>query len=138
METTVYTAPPGRSRMVMALGLILAMVGASGTLLLTWMLGALIPGFIQGHFPFLSFQLLFQLLWLVFFVSLFITGLSLIRSGAVRKRKDLVPGLTLYFLGASLVINGMLLLTFGHLGVGAGLVTSGVLAILLEWSSEVV
>lgn len=138
METVVYTAPPGRSRLIMLLGLVFAVAGALGTLLLTFMLGILIPEFFQGRAAFLSFQLLFQLMWLVFFISLFITGLSLMRSGVKRKRKDLVPGLTLYFLGAALVVNGMMLMTFGDMTRGVILTVTGIAAMLVEWSTEVV
>ena len=138
METAAYSAPPGRSRLIMALGLVFAAAGAAGALLLTFMLGVLVPEFLQGRVTFLSFQLLFQLMWLVFFVSLFITGLSLLRSGARRKRKDLVPGLTLYFLGAALVVNGMMLMTFGDMTRGVVLTVTGIAAMLVEWSTEVV
>jgi hypothetical protein len=138
MTTALYSAPPGRSRLVMLLGIIIAIAGALGTLLLASMLGALIPQFLQGHIPFLSFQLLFQLLWLIVMVSLFVTGISLINSGVRHKRKDLVPGLTLYFLGAALAINGLLLFTFGNVATGVALFVVGALAMIIEWSTEVI
>ncbi len=138
MNTAIEPATPIFSRLLVLLGIMAATAGAAGTLLLGYMLGAALPAWLDGRLAFLTFQLLFQLLWLVFFISMFVLGLSLIRSGRDRRRKDIVPGLTLYFLGAALAAIGIMLFTFGNVAAGLGLFVVGALAIYVEWSTEVV
>ena len=120
------------------LGAILAILGAAAVLRISTMLAFLLPRLAEGELTFFSHQALFQAMWAVFAVSLLIAGVSLIASGVRGKRRDLVPGLTLYFLGASLAINGLLLLTYGHLLYGALAIAIGAVAILVEWGTEVV
>jgi tryptophan-rich sensory protein len=138
MITTVEPATPTFGRLLILLGIMSAIAGAVGTLLLGYMLGSALPAWFDGRLAFLTFQLLFQLLWLIFFISMFVLGLSLIRSGMDRRRKDIVPGLTLYFLGAALAAIGIMLFTFGNLAAGVGLFIAGALAVYVEWSTEVV
>lgn len=120
------------------LGVLAVIAGAVGTLLVGWMLGHLLPQWLGGRLGFFTWQLLFQALWLFFFINLFSLGLKLIRSGRDGRQHDVVPGLTLYFLGAALAMIGVMLFVFGSGPVGAGLFAAGALAILVEWSTEVV
>lgn len=138
MNTVLEPASPMFSRLLILLGILAAIVAAVGTVLLGYMLGSALPAWLDGRLGFLTFQLLFQALWLLFFVSMFVLGLRLIRSGIDRRRKDIVPGLTLYFLGAALAAIGVMLFTFGNLAAGVGLFLAGALAIYAEWSTEVV
>ncbi len=138
MNTAIESATPMFSRLLILLGIMAAIAGAVGTLLLGYMLGSALPAWLGGRLAFLTFQLLFQTLWLVFFISMFVLGLRLIRSGVDRRRKDIVPGLTLYFLGAALAAIGIMLFTFGNVAAGLGLFVAGALAIYAEWSTEVV
>ena len=135
---TDQPASPTFSRLLILLGVLAAVVGAVGTLLVAWMLGSMAPHWLDGRLAFFTYQLLFQALWLLFFVSMFVLGLKLIRSGRERRRHDVVPGLTLYYLGAALAMIGVMLVAFGNLAVGAALFVAGALAIYVEWSTEVI
>ena len=136
--STAVTERPASRPLLIALGAVLAILGAAGLLRISTMLAFLLPQLAGGEFRFFSHLALFQVMWAVFFVSLLITGVSLIVSGARGKRRDVVPGLTLYFLGASLMVNGILLLTYGHPLYGGIALFIGALAAYLEWSTEVV
>ncbi len=131
-------ASPAFSRLLILLGVLATIAGAIGTLLVAWMLGAVIPRWLDGRFAYFTYQFLFQGLWLLFFVSMFVLGLKLIRSGREGRRHDVVPGLTLYYLGAALAMIGVMLVVFGSVAVGAALFGAGALAVYVEWSTEVI
>ncbi len=138
-EPTMQTSALNRTSnsKITILGAIIAIIGAAGILRISTMLAFLIPQMAEGNYPFFSHQVLFQIMWAVFAISLFITGISLIVSGVKNKRHDLVPGLTLYFLGASLMINGILLLVHGHTAYAAVAILIGAIVTFLEWNTEV-
>ncbi len=139
MVTRVADEQQSSSRPVItALGVVLAILGAAAVLRISTMLAFLLPRLADGELAFFWHQGLFQVMWAIFAVSLLITGISLIISGVRGKRRDLVPGLTLYFLGASLVINGLLLLIYGYPLYGGVAVAVGAVAVLVEWGTEVV
>jgi hypothetical protein len=48
-----------------------------------------------------------------------------------------VPGLTLYFLGASLMVNGSLLFMYGHTLYAVVAILIGAIVTFLEWNTEV-
>lgn len=65
--------------------------------------------------------------WLVFFAALIATGISLMVAAVQGRREDIVPGPSLYLMGAALMIAGMAQLAFGRpllamLSAAAGLV----------------
>ena len=138
--TTATRQPPSKffSLSLIVLGALATVAGAIGTLLLAWMLGVAVPRWLGGQLGFFTFELLFQLLWLLFFASLFSLGLKLIRSGRDGRSHDVVPGLTLYWLGAALAMIGIMLFAFGDVITGIALFAAGALAILVEWSTEVI
>lgn len=135
MQTAVLEQSSNKKLII--LGAVIAIVGAAGILRISTMLAFLLPQMVEGNFSFLSHQALFQIMWAVFAISLFITGISLIVSGVKNKKHDLVPGLTLYFLGASLIINGILLLMYGHTLYAAVAIIIGAIVTFLEWNTEV-
>lgn len=138
MLDTRRLAPSMRSKFVLLFGLLLAIAGGMGTIALSALLVYTVPKVADGELAFFSHQALFQSMWAVFFVSLFMTGVSLVVSGASRRPKDLVPGLTLYFLGAALMVNGLLMFTYEHYLFAGIIFIVGALAVYLEWSTEVV
>ncbi len=127
-----------RGRFITVLGAVMAVLGAAGTLGISAMLAFLLPALAEGSLSYFFNQALFQVMWAVFFISLFVAGVSLIVSGVKRKRHDLVPGLTLYFLGAALVVNALLLLTYGHLVYALTAAVIGCVVMYAEWSTEVI
>lgn len=138
MTVENYDAGVARSGFIVLLGIVAAILGAAGTLGISKMLLYLIPKLNDGEYSFLSHLALFQFMWVVFFVSLLIAGVKLVFSGIRRKRHDIVPGLSLYFLGAALIVNGFLMFTYGHVLYASVTVLIGAMVSYLEWSTEVV
>lgn len=136
--TTMSLTHTKKNPLVISLGIVLAILGAAGTLVISTMLAFLLPAVFDGGLGFLSHQALFQVMWAVVFLSLFVTGVSLISSGSQGRRHDLVPGLTLYFLGAALLVNGLLLLSSGHLVYAILACVIGTAVVMLEWQTEVI
>ena len=138
MTTENYDAGAVRSRFIVFIGALAATLGAAGVLAISPMLAYLIPKLTSGEYSYFFNLVLFQMMWAVFFLSLLVAGIKLIISGVQRKRHDIIPGLTLYFLGAALIVNGFLMLTYGHaLYAGIAIVVGSVVA-YIEWSTEVV
>jgi hypothetical protein len=133
-----FDASATRSRFIIVLGAIAAILGAAGILAISPMLAYLIPKLTSGEYHYLFNLVLFQLMWAVFFISLLVAGIKLIISGVKRKRHDIIPGLTLYFLGAALIVNGLLMLTYGHTLYAGITVLIGAAVAYIEWSTEVV
>jgi hypothetical protein len=133
-----FDASATRSRFIIVLGAIAAVLGAAGILAISPMLVYFIPKLTSGEYRYLFNLVLFQFMWAVFFISLLIAGIKLIISGVKRKRHDIIPGLTLYFLGAALIVNGLLMLAYGHTLYAGITVLIGVAVAYIEWSTEVV
>ena len=133
MTSPAINDPAGafRSTLTAAGGVVLFAAGALGTLA---------TGANAWHL-FNDYSLnsiaLYMLIWLVFFVSLAIAGLSLLRSGFVRRKHDLVPGPTLYFLGASLVINGLYLLVVNQFAYAGIAIAAGLVFLYLEHATHI-
>lgn len=104
-------------------------------------LSRIIPGIyqtlIENGFSFMSNSFLFHMVWAVFFLSLLLTGIKLLISALNKKTKDLVPGVPLYFVGASLVIIGLFYLVFGQFISALISIVAGVLCIYIEGTSEI-
>lgn len=71
-------------------------------------------------------------LWLVIFASGAAVGISLLLAGIRRRRSNLVPGPTLYVLGAGLVCNGLFMLADNAWGWSAFSLLAGAALIWLE------
>ncbi|MEM7401201.1 MAG: hypothetical protein AAF304_04545 [Pseudomonadota bacterium] len=103
-------------------------------------LSRIIPGIYQtltnNGFSFMSNSFLFHLIWAVFFISLLVTGIKLLISAIKKRNKDLVSGLTLYFLGASLVVIGLFYLIFQQYTYALITIIVGALCIYLEGATE--
>lgn len=104
-------------------------------------LSKIIPGIYhtlaENGFSFMSNSILFHSVWGMFFLSLLLAGIKLLISALNKRTKDLVPGMPLYFLGASLVIIGLFYLVFGQLGYAVIFIIAGTLCIYLEGTSEI-
>jgi hypothetical protein len=103
-------------------------------------LSKIIPGIYhilaENGFSFMSNTMVFHGLWTVFFLSLLLTGIKLLISALNKRTKDLVPGLSLYFLGASLVIIGLFYLVFGEFTYALIAIVVGALCIYIEGTTE--
>ena len=137
MENTDPKASSLFSGMTFITGIVCTGIATIG---IFW-LSKIIPGIFQtlseNGFSFMSNTALFHMLWVVFFVSLLITGIKLLISALNKRTKDLVPGMPLYFLGASLVIIGLFYLVVGEYAYALISIVAGALCIYVEGTSEI-
>ncbi|QMU60858.1 MAG: hypothetical protein GKR92_03775 [Gammaproteobacteria bacterium] len=124
------------SGLIFILGIICTGIAAVG---IFW-LSKIIPGIYQTlagtDFSFMSNSVVFHLLWVVFFLSLLMTGVKLLISALNKRTTDLVPGVSLYFLGASLLIIGLFYLLFGQLIYALISIIAGTFFIYVEGTTE--
>lgn len=139
MENTDKTAKASSlfSGLTFITGIVCIGISAIG---IFW-LSKIIPGIYQtlakNGFSFMSNSILFHSLWAVFFLSLLLTGIKLLISALNKRTRDLVPGVPLYFLGASLVIIGLFYLVFGQFVYAVVSIIAGTLCIYAEGTSEI-
>ncbi len=119
------------------IGIVCIIVAAFGIFWLSKIIPGLYSTLVNSGFSFMSNTALFHILWAVFFLSLLITGIKLIISALNKRTKDLVPGLSLYFLGASLVVIGLFYFVFGQLTYALLSVAVGILSIYIEGTTEI-
>ena len=126
-----------QSGLTFVIGIICTAVSAIGIFWLSKIIPGIYHTLIQNGLSFMSNSVLFHLIWAIFFINLLIAGFKLINSALNKRTKDLVPGLTLYFLGASLVVIGLFYLVFEQYGYAAIAIIVGALCIYLEGTTEI-
>lgn len=137
MDNTDSNASPLFSGMTFITGIICTGTAAIGIFWLTKIIPGIYQTLSQNGLSFMSNTVLFHLLWVVFFLSLLITGVKLLISAINKRTKDLVPGMPLYFLGASLVVIGLFYLVFGEYTYALISMIAGALCIYVEGTTEV-
>ncbi len=133
----VNALDPRFRRGVLALGVLLTLLGAAGTLALSAVLFFLFQAIVEGGQGFWSSLALFHLLWLVFTLSLFASGVTLIAAAVQGRRRDLVSGPWLYLLGASLAVIGLYLLLYQPAWYAWLALVLGLVVIWAEWALEI-
>lgn len=73
--------------------------------------------------------------WLVFFGGLIAVGISLVAAAMQGRREDIVPGPSLYLMGAALLVAGMAQLLFGRPGLAAATGLAGIVLMYVEYRS---
>ncbi len=136
-STTQNNASSLFSGLTFILGIVCIVAAAIGIFWLSKIIPGLFSTLSENGFSFMSNTALFHMLWAVFFLSLLITGIKLLISALNKRTKDLVPGLPLYFLGASLVIIGLFYLIFGQYAYALISVIAGSLCIYVEGTTEI-
>lgn len=121
----------------MLLGILCTSAAAIGIFWLSKILPGLYETIVQDGQTFMKNSVVFHLLWLVFFLSLLVTGIKLVISALSKRTTDLVPGLSLYFVGASLVIIGLFYLVFQQAGSAVVAIIAGSLCIYFEGAAEI-
>ncbi len=89
------------------------------------------PGFSSMLAPMTAYHFA----WLVFFGALVAAGISLMAAAVQGRREDIVPGPSLYLMGAALLIAGMAQLLFGRAALAGLTGLAGLLLIFLEYRS---
>lgn len=92
----------------------------------------------SGNYSVTSHQYLYEGLWLVFLVSLSVLGLSLVISGFQKRQHDIVPGPTLYLMGASLLGIALMMTMYGQVLHAVVAAMAGVTLMVIEWYYDVV
>lgn len=83
-------------------------------------------------------EVLFLAAWAIFSFSLVIAGLALLRAAWRGRRRNLVPGPTLYVAGACLVVMALFMLAAGALVPSALTALLGGILIVAEYRSDVI
>ncbi len=123
-----------RNLIVILTGIVFSAIGLTGAVLLGASLGYVVSGGVVS-----AFRLgMFDFLWLVALISIFVAGVSLILSGVRGTARNLVPGPTLYFLGAALFLIGIYLLLGRDFVVGLFALVIGVAFVWIEYRTELV
>lgn len=73
--------------------------------------------------------------WLAFFAGMLSVGISLIAASIKGRSEDIVPGPSLYIMGAALLIAAMCQLLFGRPGLAAVSALAGVALMVAEYRS---
>lgn len=125
------------SGITMLIGIACISAAVIGIYWLSKILPGLYSSVVDSGYSFMKNSVVFHLLWLVFFLSLFVTGVKLIISAVNKRTTDLVPGLPLYFAGASLVIIGLFYLVFQQTAYAITAIVVGTLCIYFEGTAEI-
>lgn len=80
-------------------------------------------------------EVLFRILWGIVAAAFVATGVSLLSAAIWQRRTNMVPGPTLYVMGAALVIIGMFLCSDGGWFSGAIIAMAGLATMWLEYRS---
>jgi len=118
-------------------GIICTGISAIGIFWLSKIIPGIYHTLTENGFSFMSNSILFHIIWGVFFLSLLLAGIKLLISALNKRTKDLVPGMPLYFLGASLVIIGLFYLVFGQFVYAVISIIAGTLCIYVEGTTEI-
>lgn len=114
-------------------GVIAAAAGAIGAFVNLRLLTANLQGF--NSTALLTPMSAYYFAWLVFFGGLFAVGVSLMVASVQGRREDVVPGPSLYLMGAALLIAGMAQLLFGRPGLAGLTGLAGLVLMYVEYRS---
>ncbi|HID80940.1 MAG TPA: hypothetical protein EYH06_14305 [Chromatiales bacterium] len=131
-------AGKGRSRLVMIIGALFAALAAAGLIGMGSHFLIVITHVLDGSIAYSRNFAIYNALWIIFFISFLIAGISLIISGVRRKLHDLVPGISLYLAGASLIVIGFYLFIYDELIYAAVAMLVGLTLMIVEWFSKTI
>lgn len=122
---------------------IVAIVGAAFTLAGGWSVGTSLEALVAmvnalDRSIYGWREVLFLTVWLIFAFSLVIAALSLLRSAWRGRRRNIVPGPTLYVVGACLVIIALFMLEAGALVPSALTAGFGLILMIVEYRMDLV
>ncbi len=89
----------------------------------------------DGTRDFLTPMAIYHSVWLLFFLALLVTGISLIIAAIRGRSEDIVPGPSIYIMGTTMVIAGMFQLLFGNMELAAVTGLVGVVLMVVEYRS---
>lgn len=137
-ESTSTSKGAPKRLLLTSAGIVAILIGLTGVMVMVRLLVADFAPLDNAPVKaFLTSFVLYHVIWVCFFLSLAVAGLSLASAAVRRKHRDLVPGITLYVLGAALFINGLFLLLFGLPAWGAVALAAGLALMYLEYRLDV-
>ena len=125
------------SGLTLLVGILCIIAAVIGIFWLSKILPGLYTSVVQDGYAFMKNSVVFHLLWLVFFLSVLVAGIRLIISAVNKRTTDLVPGLSLYFVGASLVVIGLFYVVFQQAAYATVAIIAGILCIYFEGAAEI-
>lgn len=90
---------------------------------------------VDGARAFFTPMAAYHLVWLVFFAGLLAVGVSLITASIKGRSEDIVPGPSIYVMGAALLIAAMFQFVFGRPGLAAVCALAGIALLFAEYRS---
>ena len=125
------------SSLTLLIGILCVSAAVFGIFWLSKILPGLYTSVVGDGYAFMRNSVVFHLLWLVFFVGVLVVGIRLIISAIKKRTTDLVPGHSLYFVGASLVVIGLFYVVFEEMAYAAIAIIAGILCIYFEGAAEI-
>ncbi len=140
MTTTLQPEQAGKGLSTFSIltGILFAVVAAAGLIGVGAHLLIVLTSLLDGSLGYSLNFAIYNALWIIFFLSLLIAGINLIISGARKKRHNLVPGISLYLAGASLIMLSFYLFVYDDLRYAVIALVVGLVLMLVEWFSETV
>ena len=142
MTTSLQQEEPqagrGLSTSAIIVGGIFAAIAAAGLIGMGSLFLVVVSQLLDGSRVYSHNFAIYNALWTVFFISLLIAGISLIISGKRRKTHDLVPGISLYLAGASLIVIGFYLFIYDDLLYALIAMVIGLILVVAEWRSHTI
>lgn len=140
MTTSLQEPQAGKllSTIAIIVGAVFAAVAAAGLIGVGSQFLLVITQLLDGSLGFSHNFAIFNALWIVFFISLLIAGISLIISGVRKRTHDLVPGISLYLAGASLLVIGFYLLAYDEMKYAVIAMLVGLVLVIAEWRSHTI
>lgn len=92
---------------------------------------------VEGTRAFLTSMAVYHFAWLAFFVAALAAGISLIAASIQGRSEDIVPGPSIYVMGASLIVAAMFQLMFGRPGLAAASAVAGIALMVAEYRSAI-
>lgn len=131
-------ASEGRSKLTLLAGIIAAIISAAGLIVGGGVLLTTLTQFLDNSVLYARNDLIMAVMWVVFFLAFLVAGIHLIRSGLSRRLMDIVPGLSLYFAGLALMVNGFYFFAHQQLAYAALAIILGLGLVVSEWGSETI
>lgn len=127
----------GRAAMGIA-GVVVSVSGGIGGFANLRLLAVDLSSTDQGLGALLTPIAIYHAAWLLFFAGLLAAGISLMVSTVKGRREDIIPGPSLYVMGVSLVIAGMVQLLFGRPELAAATALAGIVLMVVEYRSALI
>lgn len=137
-DTGLELASEGRSKLTLLGGIITAVIAAAGLIGSGAILMTTITHLLDNSPLYAAKHLVVAVMWVVFFIALLVAGIQLVKSGLSRRLYNLVPGISLYFAGLALMVNGFYFFIHQQFLFAAVAIILGLVLVVAEWGTETI